>query len=266
MNYSLGTLRFCLGLLGFDPGRTLRTARRLPRYLRDLRLLRQQAEKATGDVPALHFYPCLEDWDREGGSGRGAYFHQDLLVAKRVFQRKPDVHIDVGSRIDGFVTHVAVFRNIKVVDIRPVTSDIPNVSFVQADMMEPVGGELECCCDSLSCLHALEHFGLGRYGDPVIFDGHLLGLDNFHRMLKPGGMLYLSVPIGRQRIEFNAHRVFSVGYMLSVLKKRYLLKSFSYVDDEGNLHENHTIEPRDIANECGCHFGCGIFELVKRRG
>lgn len=184
-------------------------------------------------------------------------------MARRIFQRTPDVHFDVGSRIDGFVAHVAVFRKIEVVDIRPLSSDIPNVTFVQANMMTPVNENLISCCDSLSCLHALEHFGLGRYGDPVLFDGHLRGLDNFHRMLKPGGMLYLSVPIGQQRIEFNAHRVFAVNYLLALFEGKYHLKCFSYVDDDGHLHENSSMALRNTANNFGCHYGCGIFELIR---
>ena len=71
--------------------------------------------------------------------------------------------------------------------------------------------------DSLSCLHALEHFGLGRYGDPVDYDGYLKGFDNLYRILKPGGRLYFSVPMGPQRIEFDAHRVFSMAYLLLYL-------------------------------------------------
>lgn len=266
MKAFLRKVLFYFGLLGLDPLRAIRTAGRLPRYFRDLHLLRQQAKTADDDFPVSRFYPCLEDRGCAGGSGRGSYFHQDLLVARRIFQRRPDVHLDVGSRVDGFVAHVAVFREITVADIRPNPSDIPNVSFIQADMMEPVVRELNGFCDSLSCLHALEHFGLGRYGDPVLFDGHLRGLKNFYRMLKPGGMLYLSVPIGRQRIEFNAHRVFSVDYLLSLLESQYTLKCFSYVDDDGNLHENSDMVPAATANNFGCRYGCGIFELQKRLG
>jgi len=67
----------------------------------------------------------------------------------------------------------------------------------------------------------MEHFGLGRYGDPVNYDGYLLGLNNLYQILKIGGKLYFSVPIGPQRIEFDAHRVFSLSYLLELFYGKY---------------------------------------------
>lgn len=90
-------------------------------------------------------------------------------------------------------------------------------------------------CDSVSSLHAIEHFGLGRYGDSIDFEGYLKGLDNVYKLLKKGGKFYLSVPIEPQRIEFNAHRVFSLKYLMELFKGEYILDSFSYVNDEGDL-------------------------------
>ena len=152
---------------------------------------------------------------------------------------------------------------IEVFDVRPLSVSIPNIRFIQADLMAPVSDNLLDYCDSLSCLHALEHFGLGRYGDPVIYDGYVLGLTNFHRILKKGGKIYISVPIGPQRIEFNAHRVFSVGYLLECFEGKYHIDHFSFVDDHGDLHENSPITQSDVKHDYGCIYGCGIFEMTK---
>lgn len=187
--------------LGFDPRRLLRSLRGLPRYLADLARFRA---KYSG---RLHLQPCLYDWYEEGGTSKSEYFWQDLYVAQRIFQAGPRRHVDVGSRLDGFVAHVASFREVEVFDIRPVSSSIQGVVFKQADLMNPEGLQAGYC-DSLSCLHALEHFGLGRYGDPINVQGHAIGLRNLNKLLAPGGTLYLSVPVGRARVEFNANRVF----------------------------------------------------------
>jgi len=69
------------------------------------------------------------------------------------------------------VAHVAAFRPIEVFDIRPLHSTVANITFVQADMMQ-LSSELVECTDTLSCLHTIEHFGLGRYGDPIRVNGH----------------------------------------------------------------------------------------------
>jgi len=75
--------------------------------------------------------------------------------------------------------------------------------------------------------------------------------------------MYFSVPIGPQRIEFNAHRVFSISYLLSYLYGKYEIDSFSYVDDLGNLHENVLLDKQQIEKNYGCVLGNGIFELTK---
>jgi hypothetical protein len=118
-------------------------------------------------------------------------------------------------------------------------------------------------CDSVSCLHALEHFGLGRYGDKIDYNGHLVGWNNIHKMLKKGGKFYFSVPIGKQKIEFDAHRVFAIQYLLGLINDKYIIDSFSYVNDDGDLVTNAELNEASIEKNFSCHYGCGIFELTK---
>jgi SAM-dependent methyltransferase len=234
--------------------------RYLPAFLREYREIRRQA--VPGDFPFGSFYPCLEDRRQESGTARGHYFHQDLLVAGRIFQNNPVRHVDIGSRIDGLVAHVGSFRQIEVLDIRELQSPGENICFRQADLMDRDFAWVDDC-DSVSCLHALEHFGLGRYGDRIDYRGHLTGWENINRMLKAGGKLYFSVPIGPQRIEFNAHRVFSMSYLMKMIEGRYRLDAFSYVNDAGDLVRDPEMTVHAVDNSFFCHYGCGIFELTK---
>lgn len=232
-------------------------------YFRDLILFAKDKRRGGGAFPFGMPYPCLGDRFDQSGKARGAYFHQDLCVAQKIFNRNPERHLDVGSRVDGFVAHVASFREIEVVDIRPQSGVIKNIRFRQADLMKPLGEELQECCDSLSCLHALEHFGLGRYGDPIRANGFVEGWDNLFQMLRPAGMLYFSVPLGAARIEFNAHRVFSVKQLNKLIGGRYDVVSFSYIDDSGDFHSEVSLAEGDEDN-FGCRFGCAVMELRKR--
>jgi hypothetical protein len=259
----LKTTRRLLALFGFDPVRTIRTVRALPGYIRDLCVLRSQRNGSTVEFPFGRLYPCLDDRVAQSGVATGHYFHQDLLVARKIFAHNPRHHVDAGSRIDGFVAHVAAFRPLEVFDVRRLSSRVPNIRFRQVDLMVPVKGDLTDYCDSLSCLHALEHFGLGRYGEPVRFEGYLTGLENMHRILRRGGKFYLSVPIGPQRVEFNAHRVFSVRHLLMLLQAKYKVLSFSFVDDNGDLFEDAPLSNESIDANFRCHYGCGIFEMVR---
>lgn len=231
----------------------------MPVFLRDFHSLKSQADD---EFPFGRFYPCFQDRKAESGTVGGHYFHQDLLVARRIFQNNPARHVDIGSRFDGFIAHVASFRPIEVFDIRGLKNPPENVLFKKADLMD-ANFSLVDYCDSLSCLHALEHFGLGRYGDRIDYHGHLIGWENIHKLLCRGGRLYFSVPIGKQRIEFNAHRVFSLSYLLKLMEKKYSLEAFSYVSDGGDLVKDPSMSAQAIADNFGCRYGCGIFELVK---
>jgi len=243
--------------LGFDPRGPSRVAF-IARYVRDLRAWR----RLGGRIDA--HYPVLRDWGDQAGTASGAYFHQDLLVAKLIHAANPRRHLDVGSRVDGFVAHVAVFREIEVLDIRPNDARVGNIRFVQADLMQDSPALAEST-DSLSCLHALEHFGLGRYGDGIDPGGHLRGFRSLVRMVEPGGTLYLSFPVGRPAVEFNAHRVFGCLDVLSWPESTQLeLRRFDFVDDAGNLHEDVALDA--ISGACeGLVMGCGIYTFVKRR-
>jgi SAM-dependent methyltransferase len=234
----------------------------LPAFLKGYREIKNQLRQGRADFPLGQMYPCLQDAKAESGVASGHYFHQDLLVAGLIFKNNPAKHVDIGSRIDGFVAHVASFREIEVLDIRQLSNSIDNISFRRFNLVDE-NFNLTDYCDSVSCLHALEHFGLGRYGDEINYAGHLIGWENIHKMLKKGGKFYFSVPIGPQRIEFNAHRVFSVGYLLDLIGSRYKIDSFSYVDDQGDLYRNAALEKKNIDNNYSCRYGCGIFELSK---
>ena len=207
-------------------------------------------------------YPIISDRFETGGIAKGHYFHQDLYVARMVYESQAKKHVDVGSRVDGFVAHVAVFREIEVLDIRPLESKVQNIKFKQMDCMD-LPDNMHDYCDSISSLHAIEHFGLGRYGDPIDYYGHLKAIRNITSMLKPKGIFYFSVPIGPQRIEFNAHRVFSISNLIEILSDNFQIESFSYVDDVGDLYKNVELSTISINNNFGCKYGCGIFVCSK---
>lgn len=215
---------------GLDFRRFLYSIRGLTRFRRDLA---QYRRRYSG---RLDIVPCLHDWYEEGGVTKSEYFWQDLLVARRIFAAAPERHVDVGSRVDGFVAHVATFREIEVFDVRPITSNIPGIVFKQADLMQ--SATREPYCDSLSCLHALEHFGLGRYGDPIDPYGPESGLKNMAALLKSGGTFYLSVPIGIERVEFNANRIFDPRKLVALAAHQSLqFQSLTVISSDGQIED-----------------------------
>lgn len=251
-----------LGIIGVNIPKMICFFSNISQYKADKRELTKQAGK-NNLFPYGSNKIILEDRFDESGAASGHYFHQDLVVAKKIYNNNPARHVDIGSRTDGFVAHVAIFREIEVFDIREQKSVVENIVFKKADLMQ-LPEDMHDYCDSISALHSIEHFGLGRYGDPIDFYGHEKAISNIAKILKKAGRFYFSVPIGPQRINFNAHRVFSVSYLVQLLEKDFEVVSFSYVNDMGDLVENAELKNPALEQNFGCNYGCGIFELLKK--
>jgi len=161
-----------LKLFGFDPIMFYTSLLGLRIYFRDYNLIKKQKGHDT-KFTFGSIYPILGQRFTESGSMSGDYFHQDLFVASKIFLNNPQRHLDIGSRTDGFVAHVASFRKIEIIDIREQTSKVNNIIFRQADLMQ-LPDDLVDTYESISSLHAIEHFGLGRYGDPIDYNGYLI--------------------------------------------------------------------------------------------
>jgi hypothetical protein len=206
---------------------------------------------------------ALNDAYSKAGNGKGIYFNMDLYVAQKIYQNNPIEHIDVGSRIDGLVAHVASFREITVLDIRPFDTEPKNIKFMRCDLASEISDSLVNAADSVSSTFCIGHIGLGRYGDTLDPSGHITSFKNLTKILKDGGYLYLAVPIGPLRVEFNAHRVFSLNYLMSLFNQYFSVVEFSYVDDRGNFYENVELTKVLVESNCNCNYGAGIFILRK---
>lgn len=230
----------------------------LPRYFKDRRDF-SRISQHRHEWP-IRSYPILLDRNAESAS-LGEYFWQDLLVAKEIINLSPKRHVDIGSRIDGFIAHLACVRKVEVFDIRPLLSKIENVEFTQWDITDP-NPALNGSADCVSCLHTLEHIGLGRYGDKLDPNGWQIGLQSLVNLVATGGLLWLSVPIGIQRIEFNAHRIFNpLTIINSANKLGVTLERFFYLAELGFIESSNIYE--DASSLAAKSYGLGIFLFSK---
>jgi hypothetical protein len=239
-----------------------RSVRFMPGYIKDA-IKWYKSDKTEKEHFGTCFMPTLGDKFLNNGVASGHYFHQDLWAARRVYSAAPDRHIDVGSRIDGFVAHLLTFRDVEVVDIRPLVSAVDGLVFVQADLMDATVPNIPQA-SSVSCLHALEHFGLGRYGDPIVPNGWRIGLKNVASLVAANGTLYLGVPVGRPMIEFNAQRIFDPKYIIAEAALYGLkLEEFSFVNDSGEACGPLSNLDRSLAEAAQLDYGCGLFIFKK---
>lgn len=257
LKYRLFQIRQWFEAFQIQPKRIKKAISALPWYLRSLKQFRTQTSWP------IVFDPQLLDRDEEGGS-HGEYFWQDLWVAKKIIETAPQRHVDVGSRLDGFIAHLACVRDVDVLDIRPTYITVERIHFHQVDIFD-LPKKWEAVADCVTCLHTIEHFGLGRYGDPINAEGWKLGLENLKKILKPGGTLWLSTPIGQERVCFNAHRIFSPLTIVNAAKELGLeLQSFSFLTRDklntGDFITSTHVE-NDMAFLASQRYGVGIFQL-----
>ena len=52
-------------------------------------------------------------------------------------------------------------------------------------------------------------------------------------------------------------------YLIDLVSKYYIIKSFSYVDDNDKFFPYESLSEEKVNNNYGCNYGCGIFELTK---
>lgn len=204
--------------------------------------------------------PWLKDKYYEAGSVH-TYFHMDLWAAKLIHKSGVKKHIDIGSRVDGFIAHLlAMGIEVSLLDIREFPYDIENLNAIICDAtrLEEIEDE---SIESLSALSSLEHFGLGRYGDPIDPEACFSCFDAIQRKLKEGAHFYLSVPIGKDEVHFNSARVFSPATIVNCFKE-LTLQEFSYTAGP-ILYQDMVVEEYDLNyhHPNGCD---GLYHFIKK--
>lgn len=186
------------------------------------------------------------------------YVYHPAWASRILAQTKPDFHVDISSTLN-FCAIVSAFIPVKFYDYRPADLRLGNLSSEKADLMALPFADNSI--PSLSCMHVIEHVGLGRYGEPLDPDGDLKAISELKRVLSPGGTLLFVVPVGKPRVLFNAHRIYSYEQIMSYFKELEL-REFALIPDEakdGGLIHGASKAMADLQD-----YGCGCFRFYKR--
>lgn len=204
------------------------------------------------------FYPQVFDKTLTTGFDRHYVYHT-AWAARRVKEINPKLHIDIASSLY-FPGIVSAFIPVDFYDYRPAPLHLSNLNTKHADLTNLHFASNSI--DSLSCLHTIEHIGLGRYGDPIDPNGDKKACAELSRILAPGGSLLFVTPIGKEAIiQFNAHRIYTYD-LVKQLFPDLELKEFSFIPEKGTdgIHENAS--PTELNNET---YACGCFWFVKSK-
>ena len=213
-------------------------------------------QKELTDPIQVSEYPCL--YDNTGITDiEPHYTYHPAWAARVLAQAKPSKHIDISS-ITHFSNIVSAFIPTEFYDYRPADIKLSNYSSGRADLtnLHFESNSVE----SLSCMHTVEHIGLGRYGDPLDVNGDKKAMKELSRVLAINGILLFVVPIGNPRIEFNAHRVYDYQTILDNFKD-LTLKEFSLIPDDFKETGYITNPTPDLIKKQ--RWGCGCFLFTK---
>ena len=239
---------------GFRPGALLRYGGFIADWL-DFR-------RAGGRAAPLDFYPCL--FDKSATTAIDAhYFHQAVWAFRHIRESGAAAHVDIASQVN-FVGMLTAITAVTFVDIRPLELDIPNYTGLTGSIVDLPFADGSVA--SLSCLHVIEHIGLGRYGDPLDPLGPERAGREIVRVLRGNGRAYISTPVGRPRVQFNGQRIFAIDEVLQIFCGLTLVE-FSLVDARGALREKIDAATADIREDgAGQDCGLGMFVLQKPAG
>jgi hypothetical protein len=88
------------------------------------------------------------------------------------------------------------------VEYRKQDNVVPNVKYIQPKELNDLK------FDVVFSISSYEHDGLGRYGDPINPNADLEAMKKIKNNLKNNGLLYLAIPVGKDEVVWNAHRVY----------------------------------------------------------
>ncbi len=235
----------------FDPIKFFKGIAGYVWYLRDLAKFKIKNPKVK--IKLIDLYLQLHDKTSKTDFD-AHYFYQQLWLFENVLKNKANEHVDVGStyQMSGYLSKIVPTT---FIDIRPIDAELENLEVLDASILNLPYPDNSI--ESISCLHVIEHIGLGRYGDKIDPDGWKKACKELQRVLAKGGKLYLSTPIGKPRVCFNAHRVFSSIDILSTFD-RLQLEKFDVVDDGGKYLESVTLGDYESSD-----YSLGMFCFVK---
>lgn len=194
------------------------------------------------------FYPQIKD-KTVTTKFDSHYVYHTSWAARKVKEINPPFHTDISSSLY-FSGIVSAFIPVKFYDYRPAELKLSNLESLPGDLMKlPFENN---SIESLSCMHTVEHIGLGRYKDPIDPDGDIKAVMELKRVLSQDGSLLFVTPLGKPKIEFNAHRIYSFEMIMEMFSGLNLIE-FSLITDDGDFIENAN---PDIVKEqkyaCGC--------------
>jgi SAM-dependent methyltransferase len=238
--------------------RRLRALKSNKDYLLDFYRFRKMSARKPERLPLRwkDRLPCLNDRDGSLSIDRH-YIYHTAWAARALAEIRPQRHMDISSMLF-FCSIISAFVPVQYYEYRKIDLQLDDLTCGSADLLALPFPDNSV--SSLSCMHVVEHIGLGRYGDRLDVDGDLKAMSELKRVLSPGGSLLFVVPVGRPRIMFNGHRIYAHEQILEHFDG-LRLREFALIPDNPS---NGGLIPRASAELVSQQsYGCGCYWFMK---
>ena len=129
----------------------------------------------------------------------------------------------------------------------------PDIRTISSHEFESFYSDTSEYYDMAFSISSFDHDGLGRYGDPLDANADITAMTSVMKVLKPGGRLILTVPIGPDLVVYNLHRIYGRIRLPLLLEGWEIVDTLGwrkeYVDTETNWRQ--TYEPVFILRKPG---------------
>lgn len=170
------------------------------------------------DREALH-YPESDNWLYQALDKYSIQAHNTLVIGSE------EPYYEALAILNGAA--------VTMVEYQKITSSHPKLNCLTAEEFPNVCQVF----DSAISISSVEHSGLGRYGEALDPDGDIAAMQELHDKLKIGGICFLAVPVGIDRILWNAHRVYGVHRFNALVQKFSIIDSFGFQPSDFDADE-----------------------------
>ncbi|MGD9920017.1 MAG: DUF268 domain-containing protein [Pseudorhodoplanes sp.] len=177
------------------------------------------------------------------------YVYHTAWAVRMVTGIAPKKHLDISSTLY-FCTTLSATIPVEFYDYRPASLTLDGLTCGRADLTKLAFASNSV--ESLSCMHTIEHVGLGRYGDPIDPRGDLKAAAELSRVVKPGGHLLMVTPVGKPRICFNAHRIYSFDQICAMFAAFSVVKTALVKDNRDFVCNSSKVDFDSQSYGCGC--------------
>lgn len=194
-----------------------------------------------GEVPILRMY--LNDttskplkwttdsrwWNPERVLHKGqSYYKETDLFLYSALEKYPISDKEVvilGSEMPWYECICTTFSaKVTTIEYRPVDCHIPGLTVMTPAEFEANPREFDVAVS----ISSVEHDGLGRYGDPIDPEGDFKAMEKIRGVLKPGGLLFLSIPVGSDALVWNCHRIYGRKRLPKLIEDWEIVETFGF--------------------------------------